>query len=449
MLFRSLVVILLEIGMSVLNYGVDFVGTTVKNYPRGTTYAASMVRYMKERSEDELFYRAEVTHSQTLNDGALNDYNGISAFTSSANVHVTSYMKALGYGAMETYNRYCFEESSPVSNLFLNLRYMLERDGRVEENNYFDAVHHFGNVYLLENNAYLPLGFLADNQILNVTVPTTETTFAFQNKLFTAATGIPENVWSWVSGKNLTITGHGIEVNDKPASNYCYYKAGASDGTIVFKFTANRSGLFCIDLNLPKRNAISVWKNDQELYTESYSIPQSLAVSEVVRGDTVEVRLSCKANTKSSAVVRAAILNEETFREGYDLLAASTLQLTSFSNTRVEGTINCNRAGVLYTSIPQDGNWSATVDGKPAQIALIGDAMIGLLLPEGEHNIVFTYKNEAFSLGWKISLVCGIILFFLCKIFYPSHRKNGKYELERGLVHDRTVTEDSGEPSDP
>ena len=113
-----------------------------------------MIRYMKER-EDELFYRAEVTHTQTLNDGALNGYNGLSTFTSSANVKVTEFTRKLGFSAKNTYNRYCYEEGSPVSNLFLNLKYLIERRGLVEDNAYFDEVHHFGNVYLLENNAYL------------------------------------------------------------------------------------------------------------------------------------------------------------------------------------------------------------------------------------------------------------------------------------------------------
>ena len=101
-------------------FGLYFPGTGVSNYPKGKEEAASMIRYMKER-ERELFYRAEVTHAQTLNDDALNGYNGISAFTSSANVRVTEFLKAFGYGAKNTYNRYCFEESSPVANLFLDL----------------------------------------------------------------------------------------------------------------------------------------------------------------------------------------------------------------------------------------------------------------------------------------------------------------------------------------
>ena len=160
-----LIVIALEMVLNLINFGSNFPGTTTAFYPRGKEYSASMIRYMHEREWNELFFRAETTHSQTLNDGALNNYNGISAFTSSANVNVTEFMVQLGYGAKDTYNRYCFEESSPVSNLFLGLKYMIERTGKVEENPYFTDLHYYGDVHLLKNNAYLPLGFLAQPEL--------------------------------------------------------------------------------------------------------------------------------------------------------------------------------------------------------------------------------------------------------------------------------------------
>ena len=161
----ALGICMVELAATLFNFGFSFNGTGVDNYPRGREDAASMIRYMKEREKNNLFYRAEATHSQTLNDGALNNYYGVSTFTSSANVHVTEFMKGLGYGAKNTYNRYCYEESSPVANLFLGLKYMLDRQGRDRSSTWFTDVHHFGQVHLLENNAYLPLGFLTNPEL--------------------------------------------------------------------------------------------------------------------------------------------------------------------------------------------------------------------------------------------------------------------------------------------
>jgi len=420
---------LVELSLNLVNFGVSFTGTIVKNYPRGTEDTEAVLDRMEEFEKDTLFYRAEVTHSQTLNDGALNGYNGISTFTSSANVNVTRFMKALGYGAKDTYNRYCFEESSPVSNLFLNLKYMIERQGSVEDNPYFDDIYQQSNVHLLENNAYLPLGFLAENGILNVNFSTGVNTFEFQNKLFRSATGLQEDVWTMMRGEQLTITGYNVTVSATAGSGYCSYTAAAdTGGTIVYQYVAEKDGFVCTALNLPKKNKFSFRKNGTDLYSETYSIPQSLAITEVRKGDVIEVHLVCNAGDKSTATLYTATLDEATFRKGYDILNASTLQLTSFGSTKVEGTITCNRNGVLYTSIPQDGNWFATVDGKPAQTVLIGGAMTGVLLSEGQHTVCFTYRNSAFSLGWKLSAGCLIVLSVLYIRYYKPQLKRGKFE---------------------
>ncbi len=421
-------IIVMELILNLVNFGIEFTGTTVTDYPRGTKYTEALVNYMYERENDELFFRAETTHSQTLNDGALNGYNGISTFTSSANVKATEFMKALGYGAKNTYNRYCFEESSPVSNLFLNLKYMLERQDRVEENFYFTEVHQYGKVHLLENAAYLPLGFLADNQLLNVDFKSTTNALLFQNELFRGATGTDTDVWELITGKDLIISGTDVTVNSQSQTGYCAYTTSESaGGTIIYKYIVPKEGLICTELNLSKKNKYSFWKNGTELYNETYSLPQTLAVTHALPGDVIEVHLTCKANEKGTITLHTGVLDETAFWEGYDILAASTLDLEVFSNTSVSGSIQCNRNGVLYTSIPQDGNWSAYVDGKPADIVLIGDAMIGLLLSEGNHTVSFRYHNEAFSFGWKVSLGCVLVLAILYYIFYKPKFPTGKF----------------------
>jgi len=411
-------VMTLELIMNMVNFGVNFPYTDLRNYPNGTTNTASMIRYMKE--DDSLFYRTEATHSQTLNDGALNGYNGITTFTSSANVKVTEFMRVLGYGAKNTYNRYCFEESSPVANLFLNLKYMLERDGRVESNAYFDEVHHYGNVYLLENNAYLPLGFLAENSLASLQFTSDSNAFTFQNKLFSAATGLNENVWTVTPSDWLTIQPNGTNLTSQSAAGYCYYDNESASTTLTYTYNIAQSGFMCLDLDMSARNTYTVSKNNAELYRETISLPQTIAVSDVKPGDVITVSITCKANETGSITINAGLVNDEVFRKGYDILTASTLELSEFSNTKVNGTINCNRDGLLYTSIPQNGtNWTVLVDGMPANTVLVGGVMIGVKLTAGEHTVSFRYHNEAFSLGWKISLFCLLVL---CVIAYAVYR---------------------------
>ena len=154
-------------------------------------------------------------------------------------------------------------------------------------------------------------------------------------------------------------------------------------------------------------------------------------------GDTVELVLYCNANTYYSATITAAVLDEEVFRRGYDILNASTLDITSFESTRIEGTIDCNRSGLLYTSIPQNAsNWSVMVDGEEAQIELIGNCMIGVEMTKGSHTVTFRYQNKAFEYGLTISLISLAAFLGLWIIFYKPNfqclkqhgRKKGKYQ---------------------
>lgn len=413
-------VMVLELAMNVVNFGVNFSYTDIKNYPQGTKYTESMIKYMQER-EDSLFYRAETTRTQTLNDGALNGYNGISTFTSSANVQVTRFMTALGFAAQDSWNRYCYEETSPVANLFLNLKYLLERDGRVEENPYFKDLHHYGDVHLLENNAYLPLGFLAENALADAAMREGSSHgFSNQNLLFSAATGIEEQVWKSTSASWLTFEGQNVEFTAKYGSGYCSYKAGAGGGTLIYRYNIEKEGFFCLDVNMYARNYFYVYLNNEYLFGDGITLPQMFSISYVRPGDVVEIRATCKAGEDSTMMIDAALLDDAVFQSGYDILNASTLELTDFSTTRIAGAIDCDRDGVLYTSIPDDGNWKATVDGKPAEIVVIGGAMVGVKLEEGSHEILFTYQNNAFTYGTLITIAC--LLAFLA-IVYWNNRK--------------------------
>ena len=431
-----LAVMAIELICNLVNFGVKFSGTSVSNYPRGTTYTASVIRYMKEREEDTLFYRAETTHSQTLNDGALNGYSGVSTFTSSANVKVTQFMQTLGYGAKNTYNRYCYEEASPVSDLFLTLKYMLERQGKDKSSSYFREINRFGDAVLLQNNYYLPLGFLTERALADLEFDVSNNGFQFQNELISTATGLQEDVWRMQGGDELTVEGKDVTIADWNPSGSCSYKDAAKNATIVYRYTVNADGFMCVSVNFPKRNDIAIWVNGEHRYTEAISLPQMLAVGDVSMGDEVELRMTCKnAGESSTMTISAAVLNPDRFERCYEVLSASTLELTEFSNTNVVGMIDCNRDGLLYTSIPQNGNWYVKVDGEEAETLTVGEAMTAVMLTEGAHEVQFYYRNGAFALGWKITLVCVAIFVTLIYRSNSQSDKKGKYEKSKKEKH--------------
>ena len=427
------VVMTLELVVNVLTFATTF-SIYDYDYPKKEAAAESMFRVMKELENDPTqFYRAEVTHAQTLNDGPLNGYNGLSTFTSSANVRVTEFMEDLGYAGRNSWNRYCWEESSPVANLFLNLKYMMHRDGTPGENSYFDVLHSKDGLTLMKNNAYLPLGFLANSELSEMDFSKFSGVFAMQNELFRKATGEQKDVWNRVPRNDLGVTAsENIKLSSVNIDGYTGFKSDGTAGKITYTYDITQSGFMCLDLTLYAQKNFSVWHNGIMLYSESYSLPCTMAVCDVKPGDTVHVIVECATNVSSAIYIRAAVLNEQVFRAGYETLAASTLELTEFSNTKIRGVIDCNRDGLLYTSIPQcgnerteqevdengepipattspEGNWVAYVDGVRTPVKLVGNAMVAVELTEGIHEVEFRYENKAFTYGSIISIGCAVV----------------------------------------
>lgn len=421
-------VMALEIVMNLVNFGIRFPGTNTAYYPKGTTDTYAVVDFMHQRETGTPFYRAEVTHTQTLNDGALIGYNGITTFTSSANVRITEFMRALGYSAKNTYNRYSFEDSSPVAALFLNLKYMIEREPVVKDNRYFDAVYQSGNVTLLQNNAWLPLGFLADEALGEVDMLSPIAAFHLQNQLFQAATGLTENVWSVIGDENITVTPENTTLTGQMNRGRCSYRDTGSNASVTYTYDIQQDGFFCMYMDLSKRNSFTVTKNGRHLFTESVSLPQSFAVGDVAAGDSVVVRLNCKSGEDGTLDIRGGVMHHDVFQKGVEILSQTPLQLTHFSNTYVRGIVDAPRSGLLYTSIPDDGNWQVLVDGTSVEPVKVGGVMLSVPVTEGRHSITFRYHNAAFSLGWKISLLClALFILLLCTMYRPWKRK-GKYE---------------------
>ena len=258
--------------------------------------------------------------------------------------------------------------------------------------------------------------------------------FRFQNALMKAATGMEEDLWQLVAENNREVIAVDVVVTDTTPAGKTTYKEAMVGGTITYTFTAMTEGFMCVELDFPKRNDVAIWKNGETLYTETTSLQQMMAVGDVTVGDVVEIWITCKNSNETGTVdVSAAILNMDRLAKAHQILGASTLELTRFGNTRVEGTIRCDRDGLLYTSIPQNGNWTVTVDGEEAEVVLTGDVMMGVMLTEGEHEVLFRYRNKAFAWGWKISLLSGAIFGYLVYLELKKRPQTGKYTKKEKL----------------
>lgn len=420
-------VLAVELICALVNFACYFGGTNISHYPKGGADTQAAVAYMHQR--DDGFYRTEVTHTQSLNDGALLGYSGITIFSSSANESVTKFMAALGYAAKPSYNRYAFEDASPVSSLFLNLKYLIDREGNPLESDLFQPIFTSGSVTLLENTAYLPLGFLTDDAILELssTGPTAGT-LAFQNQLFAAATGEKQPVLQMLADPERSAS-DSVSLTPYQSGGACSYSSDES-GTVTYTYQVPSDGDVLVSISASKRNSFTAYKNGEKLFAETMSLDEMFHLGNCHPGDTLELTFQCKADESGRLDVSAAQLNPEVFQSGLQTLRSSAMQVQSVSGTRLTGTVDAPHDGLLYTSIPDDGNWIVTVDGNPVTPERVLNAMLGIRLDAGSHVVTFQYHNSAFVTGCAVSGAALAVLILLTSLVYLP-RKRGKFQQKR------------------
>lgn len=404
--------------------------TTTLEYPRGGENTENVIEYMKNCEADtpEL-WRAEMDTTQTLNDGALNHYHGLSMFNSMANENMTRFFENFGMMGWKSGNRYTYAESSPVTNLFMNLKYIIGRNGNVKNTYDLREVNASGNIKLFENTHYLPMGFMTNIELENWKENDNEdqfNPFDQQNEFFKEATGIRADVYS-----QLEVVSQGHTEADKFTINkqeYGLYNFSCMDTTITphvkWNYEAPQDGLYLMYADIKDGDDVTVMQNDV-----AQSVKYGMARSYIAsigffnKGDKISVYADLKQGSAGTARVYVNMLNTDVFEKGYAQLSKNVMETTSLTSSSMTGTINVDERGLFYTSIPYEKGWTATVDGQKVDITPVGNSLLAFPLEEGNHTISLTYYPNGFWAGFAVSVVCVLLLACACVLKYKFKKK--------------------------
>jgi uncharacterized membrane protein YfhO len=132
--------------------------------------------------------------------------------------------------------------------------------------------------------------------------------------------------------------------------------------------------------------------------------------------DTVDFTISFNEYAPGKFDIWGVTLDEDAYREAMGILSSQELIIDSFKDTKIKGHFTATQKGLLYTSIPYDKGWSATLDGVPVGIGHIADGFISIATTPGEHTVEFSYMPVNFLEGTLISVFSIgflLILFFI------------------------------------
>lgn len=401
--------------------------TTMSGYPRDESSMDAVLEHIEaiESTGEPDIYRTEVLTTQTLNDSALNTYNGISMFNSMANVNITKYLERIGVGAWQAGNRYTYYESSPVTNTLLNLKYLISRDGKYYNTDYTSLLNKVGNVTLLENTAYLPMGYVTNEELINWgdeefsasgSNGLNDNPFEEQIEFWQLATGIEEPLYTQLEVVDQGHTAYEILQVGRTDKGAGHYTATPVDKTAdihtKFNYYPEESGtvLFYFKADNTKDKKIKILINDQDNGTRTLSRPNIGVAGVVEAGDKVSLYTDLETGKSNTITVFCYMLNDEVFEKGLEILSKGGLTTTESSDTKIEGTVTADRDGLFYTSIPYEKGWKAYVDGKEVEVTPVANAMVAFPITEGQHTVTLKFIPDGFVIGVAAFAVGFVIL---------------------------------------
>lgn len=386
-----------------------------KNYKENYKTYTDAINYIDNK--DSGFYRTELCYLNTRMDPAYYGYNGISVFSSMAYESYSQLQSSLGMQSNKV-NSYTYNTQTPVYNMMFNIKYLIQTDvSLAPSSNLYKKIYTTSdkksNVY--ESKYNLPIAYCVNSKI-DDWVTDEGNPFEIQSDFVKLATGY-SNVFKpveynstdfdAVSGDDVTENGtYWLEKSDS-SSNY---------GTETVSLSPTIDGNLYLYVKSSDLKTITVNSEKVSDITQSMEDAYILDLGYHNKGDEVLVSLDAsKMESESTSFDFYCYTADDTVvKNMYNSLAGNSLNVESYSDTTIKGTVKEKENCYLYSSIPYDDGWSVYVDGKKAETFEIGGTLLAIELTPGQHRIEYKYFPVGFLYGIIIS---AVTVFGLCGFY--------------------------------
>jgi hypothetical protein len=118
-------------------------------------------------------------------------------------------------------------------------------------------------------------------------------------------------------------------------------------------------------------------------------------------------------------------------------------------NSSFTAKITADKERLVFFSVPWEGGWSATVNGKSADIVKVNVGFMAVKVPSGTSTIQFSYTTPGLKLGALASLG-GVVLFAV--YYFVTRRYDKKYRKKRKIFRVKQILRSNhhdGETGEP
>ena len=367
-------------------------------------------------------------------------------FNSMVNSRITDYMEKFGICGWIASNRYTYQESSPFTNLMLNLKYLIAPYGAYLDKTHNEQIASSGNAVLMQNRYYVPMGFMVNSDLLNYNVDTAAANDPIknQNEFFRLATGLDGNLYNLIKPVSYDAPDNGA-LSESSFGSYSY-SAETDSGNYRINYTAPRDGVAVAYFDNYYVENVSLQVNNNTVIEYYIKRPFIMMIGDVKAGDKISCSANVSGSTSGTFTSYVAMVDEDLFKQAYDRFSASALSANKVTDTSISGSITAQEDGLFYTSVPYVEGWRAYVDGKEVEITPVGKAMLAFKLDKGLHFVELRYTPEGFVPGLIISIL-GVLI-FAALIILTKKKAGASAQLKQTKKHRKENTLGDGSASD-
>ena len=336
-----------------------------------------------------VFYRIEKGESRTKNDGAWMNFPSASLFSSVASAAMSDFFKSVG--CESSTNAYSVKGSTPFIDALFATRYGIYPDQQPADG-LKEQIGRQGSMWFYENKYTLPVGFVMPQDM--------ETNWVLDS-------GNPANVQNDLS----SVLG---------VSNLLVPAEGVSEGKKL-TFTADASGDYYVYVTNKKVEEVSAEIGERSLSFDNVDRGYFLELGYLPKGQEVILQSQTDGNPAMQAEIWR--FDPEAMEEIYQCLSKSPLELSSWMDTGLAGSINTPEGGTMFTSIPYDKGWKIWVDGTAVSGRPVFDAFLGVDLEPGEHKIRLSYEPQGLKTGAVITGVSAAAVAALAVCGWMKNKK--------------------------
>lgn len=337
------------------------------------------------------------------------------------------------YGKLGMYNgfaggRYTYIGSTPLSVALFNVRYVLTDDPeRFGGYQLREAEDTYG---LYEAEGLAGFGFILPEASLSWNIDAGNM-FEVQNdftenilgkgKLFTRV-GVADIQIDAVACEVVSYTdGQCVYVNKDADSEYY--------ASILFDIAIPQDMDLYFSTESTKEHVCSIYIDEALFYSDDYySVQdngQTFHIGELKKGQKVQILYTDISGRQGEGTVSINLYqyHDDIMQKCLAQMQESVYEIDTFEDTYISGTVDTDKGGILYTSIPYYRGFMVYVDGKKTDPVIIGDALLGVRVPAGKHKVEFHY----FTYGLKTGMLLSG-LGFLLAVIYMIYSRNKNHE---------------------